>query len=341
MAEKNFFKHWPTMLLGFIVAAILLVAVFSFQLPQTQYAVVTTFGSPKLVTEPGLHFRWPYPFQRVYTFDKRVRCFSGGEGKLEETLTKDGHNILVGIYVTFRISNAEVFFTSLENMTKAENQLNSWMRGAKNAAFAKYDFKQIVNTDPSEMKLAEIQADILAALKERATPYGLEIISVGINTINVPKTISEKVFDRMIAERQKESKRITEEGKAEAERIKIEANRQRDNILSEAEAQAQQTRAEADAKAAEYYKVFGENPELAEFLRKIDALRKAMKGRTTLVVDTNTPPFDLLKPDALNRSFRKSVRNHAPKAKVRPKAGANGKADKTATGTQPEASKVK
>ena len=145
MAEKNFFKHWPTMLLGFIVAAILLVAVFSFQLSQTQSAVVTTFGRPRLVKEPGLHFRWPYPFQRVYTFDKRVRCFSGGEGKLEETMTKDGHNILIGIYVTYRIDNAELFFTSLENMNKAESQLNSLMRGAKNAAFGNYNFDQIVN----------------------------------------------------------------------------------------------------------------------------------------------------------------------------------------------------
>jgi len=316
MAEKNIFKHWPTMLLGLIVAAILLVAVFSFQLPQTQYAVVTTLGKPALVTAPGLHFRWPYPFQRVYTFDKRVRCFSGGEGKLEETITRDGHNILVGIYVTFRISDAEVFFTSLENMTKAESQLNSLMRGAKNAAFGKYDFNQIVNTDPEKMKLNEIQSEILATLRERAKPYGMEIISVGINTINVPKTISEKVFDRMIAERKKESDRIIAEGDKQAETIKIEADRKRAEILAKAEAQALKTRAEADAKAAEYYKVFGENPELAEFLRKLDALRKVMKGRTTLVVDTSTPPFDLLKPKALRNAHLESGR---PAKKTPPK----------------------
>ena len=337
MAEKNFFKHWPTMLLGFIVAAILLVAVFSFQLPQTQYAVVTTFGKPKLVTEPGLHFRWPYPFQRVYTFDKRVRCFSGGEGKLEETMTKDGHNILVGIYVTFRISDAEKFFTSLENMTKAENQLNSWMRSARGDVFGNYNFDQIVNTDPKKMKLAEIQADILAKLKERAKSYGLEIISVGINTINVPKSNSEEVFKRMIAERQKESKRIIDEAEKEAKGIRAAANEKAKQIKKEAEAQAKETRGKADKEAAEYYKQFASNPELAEFLRKLDALRKVMKGRTTLVVDTNTPPFDLLKPDALNRSFRKSVRNktNKPKAKVAPKTEAKPEA-KPKTEVKPE-----
>ena len=315
MAEKNIFKHWPTMLLGLIVAAILLVAVFSFQLSQTQYAVVTTLGKPALVTAPGLHFRWPFPFQRVYTFDKRVRCFSGGEGKLEETITRDGHNILVGIYVTFRIDNAEVFFTSLENMTKAESQLNSLMRGAKNAAFGKYDFNQIVNTDPRKMKLNDIQSEILATLRERAKPYGLEIISVGINTINVPKTISEKVFDRMIAERKKESDRIIAEGEMRAEKTKTSADTERAKIIAAAEANALKKRAQADAQAAKFYQVFRENPELAEFLRKLAALRKVMKGRTTLVVDTGTPPFDLLKPKALNNSFRKGRKSEAPAAK--------------------------
>lgn len=309
--KTNIFKHWPTMWLGFIVAAILLVAVFSFQLPETQCAVVTTFGRPEVVGKPGLHFRWPYPFQRVYTFDRRVRCFSGGEGKLEETMTKDGHNILIGIYVTYRIKDVKVFFTSLENMTKAESQLNSLMRGAKNAAFGKYDFNQIVNTDSKKMKLGEIQDDILAKLRKDAASYGLEIISVGINTINVPKTISEKVFDRMIAERKKESDRIIAEGDKKAETIKIKADRERAQILAKAEAQALKTRAEADAKAAEYYKVFGDDPELAEFLRKLDALRKVMKGRTTLVVDTATPPFDLLKPKALKKATGKAGK--APK----------------------------
>ncbi len=321
--KTNIFKHWPTMWLGFIVAAILLVAVFSFQLPETQCAVVTTFGRPRVVGAPGLHFRWPYPFQRVYTFDRRVRCFSGGEGKLEETMTKDGHNILVGIYVTYRISDVKVFFTSLENMTKAESQLNSLMRGAKNAAFGKYDFNQIVNTDSKKMKLGEIQNDILEKLRRDAASYGLEIISVGINTINVPKTISEKVFDRMIAERKKESDRIIAEGDKKAETIKIKADRERAQILAKAEAQALKTRAEADAKAAEYYKVFGEDPELAEFLRKLDALRKVMKGRTTLVVDTATPPFDLLKPKALKKATGRSEKAKAAKQSAPATVNAN------------------
>ena len=298
MANGNFFKHWPTMLLGVIVAAILLVAVFSFQLGQTENAVVTTFGRASEVNEPGLHFRWPFPFQRVYRFDRRIRCFSGSAGRLEETRTSDGHNILVGIYINYRISNAQAFFVSLENPTKAESQLNSWMRGFKNAAFGQYRFNQIVNTDAKQMRLQEIQKQIKDDLTKQTASYGIEIVSVGINNIGVPKTISTKVFERMIAECKKVADGYIAEGNREAREIRIKADSDRTQRLAEAEALAKEIRAKGDGEAAKHYAVFKQNPELAEFLRKLDSLREVMKGRTTVIIDTNTAPFDLLKPGA-------------------------------------------
>ncbi|MBO5308909.1 MAG: protease modulator HflC [Lentisphaeria bacterium] len=298
MATGNFFKHWPTILLGVIVAAVLLVAVFSFQLNQTESAVVTTFGRPTQVTEPGLHFRWPFPFQRIYRFDHRIRCFEGGSGKLEETMTADGQNILVGIYVNYRISDAEKFFKSMENITKAEAELNSWMRGFKNAAFGQYRFNQVINVDPKQMKLNEIQDKIRADLAKRAGEFGMEVVSVGINTINVPKSISEKVFERMIQERQRAAAERLAEGEREAKNIRIKADSRKAILLADAEAAAKEIRAKGDAEAAQYYAVFKQNPELAEFLRKLDSLRSVMKNRTTLVLDTDVAPFNLFKPGA-------------------------------------------
>ena len=298
MATGNIFKHWPTILLGVIVAAILLVAVFSFQLNQTESAVVTTFGRPTQVTEPGLHFRWPFPFQRIYRFDHRIRCFEGGSGKLEETMTADGQNILVGIYVNYKISDAKQFFVTMEHLTKAEADLNSWMRGFKNAAFGQYRFNQVINVDPKQMKLNEIQDKIRVDLAKRASEFGMEVVSVGINTINVPKSISEKVFERMIQERQRAAAERLAEGDREAKNIRIKADSRKAILLADAEAAAKEIRAKGDAEAAQYYAVFKQNPELAEFLRKLDSLRSVMKNRTTLVLDTDVAPFNLFKPGA-------------------------------------------
>ncbi|MBR2374082.1 MAG: protease modulator HflC [Lentisphaeria bacterium] len=298
MAANNFFKHWPTWVLGLLVAVILLFAVFSFQLNQTEVAVVTTFGRPAQVTEPGLHFRWPYPFQRIYRFDNRIRCFAGGAGKLEETTTSDGHNLLVGIYVNFRIADSVKFFKTLENMTQGEEKLNSLMRGYKNAAIGEYRFSEIINTNPKQMKQIQIQQKIKANLARETADYGLEIIDVGISTINVPKSISEKVADRMIAERKVQSDAYISEGNARAKQIRTEADTSKTIQLADAEAQARTIRAAGDAEAAKYYAEFTRNPELAEFLLKLDSLRKIMKGRTTLVTDYRTAPFDLFQAGA-------------------------------------------
>ena len=296
MATGNFFKHWPTMLLGVVVAVILLIAVFSYQLNQTESAVVTTFGSPAAVTDPGLHFRWPFPFQKIYKFDHRIRCFEGGSGKIEETMTADGQNILVGIFINYRISAVEKFFRTLEDMTKAEERLNSLMRSAKNATFGQYKFTQVINTKPELMKLNEIQDRIKAALEKDTAEYGIEIVSVGINTINVPERITDKVFDRMIEDRKLVADRYLAEGTVRASEIRNDADQKKAVMLAKAEAEAREIRAQGDAEAATFYAVFRENPELAEFLRKLDSLRLIMRNQTTLVLDTNVAPFDLLKP---------------------------------------------
>lgn len=289
-------RHWPTMLLGLIVAAIFMVAVFSFKVNSTETAVVTTFGKIEAqTTGPGLHFRWPYPIQEIYKFDTRYSCFDGNVGKLEETLTKDGQNIIAGIYIIYRIENAKIFFKSMVTSVNAEDQLNSWMRSIKDETFGKYDFNQLINTNPEKMCLGKIADEICKKLNDKSVNYGIAVKTVGIKTINIPKSVSEKVFERMIKERNVVSARFLAEGRKEAETIKIDADSKKQIILADAEAAAKEIRAQGDADAAKYYAVFKDNPELAVFLRKLDSLRKIMKSKTTLILDTDSAPFDLMK----------------------------------------------
>ncbi|MCQ2378440.1 MAG: protease modulator HflC [Victivallaceae bacterium] len=301
MSKSKLFQHWPTMLLGAVVAAIMLVAVFSYSLDQSENAVVTTFGRPSLVSEPGLHFRWPYPFQKIHRFDRRIRCFEGGAGKLEETSTSDRHNILVGIFVAYRIDDAQRFFTTFNTVRNAEEQLNSWMRGTKNAVFGQYRFNQIVNPDEKELKLTEIQDKIRDDLARQGDPYGIRIETVGISALQVPRAISEKVFARMIAERKRIADKNIAEGESEARRIRIKADGDRTIALADAEAAAKEIRARGDAEAAVHYAKFKEDPELALFLRQLESLRRILKGRTTLILDTDTVPFTLLKSETEQR----------------------------------------
>lgn len=296
-------RHWATMLLGLIVAAIFLTVIFSYQVEDRETALVITLD--KVSSDPvgpGLHFRWPYPIQKIEKFDNRYRVFDGNVGRLEETLTKDGHNVIVGIYAIYKISDPVVFFKKLVDVTNAEDTLNAWMRSVKTETFGRYDFKQLVNVNPKEVKLSEMEGMMLDKLRATAADYGIEVKSVGVKAINIPETITESVFTRMKNERAKEAATFRARGKREAEKIKTEADTKSRKVLAEAEAEAQIIRSKGDAEAAKYYAVFKENPELAIFLRKLESLRRVMQDKTTLILDTNSAPFDILKmnSDSLN-----------------------------------------
>jgi membrane protease subunit HflC len=102
----------------------------------------------------------------------------------------------------------------------------------------------------------------------------------------------------MNQDRKAEVEKLLSEGKLEASKIKTNAEVQKGEIIAKAEAEAKAIRSEGDVEAAKAMAVFRQNPELAAFLSKLDSLRQIMKSKTTLVLDTNTDPFTLLKSNA-------------------------------------------
>lgn len=298
-AEHDKTVHWPTILLGLAVALVFLTAIFSYQVQSNELAVVTTLGKITSVEKPGLHFRWPYPIQNITKYDIRQRCFDGNIGKNEETITKDSKNVIIGIYVIYKISDPAKFYKTAVDVLSAEEKLGNLMRTAKDGVIGRYAFDQILNTDKSKMVLPEIEKEIRNEIAKTAMDqFGIEVNNVGIKTLIVPEKITKEISARMVSERNVLASVYRAEGKQIAEKIKIEADRQKRAILTDAEAKAKSVRAEGDAEAASYYAVFKENPELAAFLKKLDSLKKIMETKTTLVLDTDSAPFDLLKTNA-------------------------------------------
>ena len=304
--EKNKI-HKSTVFLGVIVAAVFLIVIFSYQLKSTEFAVISTLGHVEQEKNPGLHFRWPYPIQKIYRFDNRLRCFEGNVGKLEETLTADRHNIIIGIFAIYRIKNPVVLFQHERTIEQAEENLNSLMRSAKNEVVGRYKFSDFVNTGNNN-KLKEIENDIRTPLRNVALEnYGLEIEEIGIKSLGIPEKVTGKVIERMKSEREAKSQAIRQEGIKMANKIKDEANKEYKEKITVATAKAKIIRSEGDADAAAYYSVFKEEPALAIFLKKLDALKKIIKNKTTLIIDTNTAPFDLLQPGAEKLDKKKKV----------------------------------
>jgi membrane protease subunit HflC len=266
----------------------------SFQVREIESVLVTTFGKPtREITEPGWYFKWPAPIQRVHPFDSRMRVF---EAELGETTTKGAVPIIVNTFIVWKIAEPLKFFNAVGTIKEAENKLRSQLGDTQNKVIGRHYFAEFVNSNPAKIKFEEIQNEMLADLKQTVrTDYGIEIKTLGIEQLKVSEDVSKDVFERMKAERNRKTQATIAEGNAEATKIRTDADSKKTELLAAAEARAKAIRAEGDAEAAKYYKLLEEDPEFAIFLRKIEALKKYLGKRSTIVFSADMEPFELLK----------------------------------------------
>ena len=290
-------KNQTTITIGVILVIIFGFMLLTFQVRHTEVAIRTNFGKAvenegKADISAGLHFRWPWPINEVYKFDNRIQS---SEWTFEQTATTEGKPILIKVFATWKISNALEFFKSFSgDMISADEKLKEVIRSSQNSVISNYKFDQIVNTNPEQLKIDEIEQE----MKKKATfdtkNFGIEIKMVGIKRLGLPASVTSQVFERMKSERQARIKETEAAGEREAKMLKAEADLKANEILAQAEAQAKVLRGEAEAASAKFFKEFEKNPELANFLFNLNAMEGSLKENSTLILDPNTPPFNLL-----------------------------------------------
>ena len=306
--EKKKGYYLPTILLGIIVAAIFLLAIFTYQVPATERALVLTMGKITKEAEPGLHLRLPLPFQQVIRYDIRKRPYDGNIGHLEETTTRDQKQVVIGLNVIYRIKDLKRFKEAAPKLETALGYLGGRMRTAKAAVVGKYDYDQLINTDPNLMKIEQMRAEILEMIApDVMEKYGLEVSDVLFSSIGVPEKTATAIASRMKQERETEAARKRDEGKTKAEEIRTLANTEKSKMITQAQAKAKSLMAEGDAEAASYYAVFTKEPDLASFLRKIQAMKKILSSKSTLILSTDSAPFDVLNGSAASFASEKAA----------------------------------
>ena len=275
--SKTMKRNYLISVAGTLLVLLFVLILFFFQVRQTEVAVVTTFGKfSRALTEP-LDGRWPWPVQMVHKFDNRVQNF---ERKFEQTTTADGRNLLVTVFVDWRVSDPKLFLERFANgdVMRAEQNLEGLLRDTKNGVLGQHHFSELISTNKAKIKLRQIEQEMLAAIQPKAgTNYGIAIDLLDVKQIGLPESITTKVFDRMRAERQRLVKQFQSEGEAEAIRIRAEADRSRQEILAKADSEATVIRGQGEAEAAKSYVVFERNPDLAIFLLQLNALASSLK----------------------------------------------------------------
>lgn len=282
---------------GALLLAIFVVLLFFFQVRKSEVAVVTRFGATvRDYTEPGAYFKWPRPIERVYKLDQRIQSYE--DDKLDEIQTADNYIIMTMVYVGWRISEPKDFFPTFAggSIPEAERQLKDLVRSAKNAVIGKHPFADVVNTDAKLLKFDDIEREMRAHIQQQLATnrYGISVEFLGLKKLGLPDSVTTAVFERMKSEREVLAKRFESEGESEARKIKSDADRVASDMVSSANSQAKDIRGRGESEAAKYLATFRENPGLANFLFRLDALELSLKDRSTLIFDQQTPPFDLL-----------------------------------------------
>jgi membrane protease subunit HflC len=282
-------KNSFVVLIGLVIVGVLLSNMFLYQVRYDQVAVRTTFDKAdesSVQETPGLKWRWPWPINKVTLYPRRLQLL---EDRIEELQTADGKSVIVRTYLTWRIEDPLKFYVTLKDPSEAARQLSSRLREIR-GLISNHRFDELVNLDRSKLRLSAIETDAAKMLDAALAKagYGIRVESVGIHKIILPESTTAKVFETMIASRQRLAENALQEGQAQASAIRSEASSARERILAFAERRAQAIRAQGDREASGQYHSFAKNEEFAIFLRKVEALKKMLDHNTTFVLSADS-----------------------------------------------------
>jgi membrane protease subunit HflC len=300
-----------------ILAAAVIAVTFSgvFILDETQQAIVTQFGKPvgQPRTQPGMNFKVPF-IQKVQYFDKR---FLEWDGDVNQVPTKDKTFILVDCYARWEITDPLQFFIRLRDERSGQSRLDDILDGETRNAVAGHDLLELVrstNRDPEVVEdymqqiemldtikvgRSKIEAQVLERANERTKDLGIRILDFRFKRMNYAEEVRDRVYERMISERNRIADQFRSEGQGEARKIEGDKERDLAKIQSEAIMESERIRGRADSTAtaiyARAYNRTQASRDLYGFLKSMEVLEKSIDDQSSIILSTESDLYRYLK----------------------------------------------
>ncbi len=293
--------------LGFIGASLVLVLAILgstlFVVDQRQFGVVYQLGQIKnVITEPGLNFKLPPPFQNVSYIDKRLLTLDSTDS--EPMLTAEKQRVVIDWYVRWRVSEPSAYIRNVGLDERAGAlQLTRVVRNAFQQEVNKLTVNQLLSAKRDDL-MNDVRNQVLGAVKSAEKPWGMDVVDVRINRIDYAETITESVYRRMEAERAQVANQLRSTGAADGEEIRAAADRQREVTLANAYREAQKVKGNGDAEAARVYaEAFGKDPAFAQFYRSLEAYKSSFASKSdVMVVNPSSDFFKAMRSSAVSGS---------------------------------------
>ena len=268
----------------------------------------------KIISDSGLKLKIPF-IQKVNRIEKRILLWDGAANDMP---TKDKLYITVDTFGRWKIKDPLQYFLRLRDERSAQSRLEDILGSETRNAVAKHELIEIIRTtkdrkpevDPL-LEIAKIstllpilrgrrqvEKDIYTAASNKLSEFGIELLDIRFKRVNYNESVRQKIYQRMISERQQIAERFRSEGAGEAN--KIIGNKEKDlqEIESEAYKTIQTIQGDADAKATEIYaNAYNKSKEsraLYDFVKTLETYRSVVDNKTTLVMTTDSALYRIL-----------------------------------------------
>ncbi|RMF09606.1 MAG: protease modulator HflC [Candidatus Neomarinimicrobiota bacterium] len=275
-------------LIVLLIVAVVVIWSTIFKVDEKEQVVILQFGKPvRTIQDPGLNFKLPAPFQTAVFFDDRLLEY---DVPPEEVLSRDKKTLIVDNYVRWRIVDPLKFLQTVQAIPTAVTRLDDIIYSELRRELGTHDMVEIITQN------RELIMDTVTKASNRATmDYGIQVVDVRIRRVDLPKENEQSIFARMESERTRQAKQFRSEGSEEAQKIRAATDKEKTIILADAYKQSEEIRGEGEARATEIYaKAYSSDPDFYQFYRTLEAYKKIIDEKTTLVLPGNSQLFDLL-----------------------------------------------
>lgn len=257
-----------------------------YKVDQWERAILFQFREVKETDiQPGLHFKLPV----VNSVMKLPKLLLNLDKEAQRFLTYEKKDVLVDYFIKWRITDMKQFYTSTAgDINAANNLIEQRINSALRDQFGGRTVQQVVSGERSEV--LTIVAQTTSTMESE---LGIKVLDVRTKRIDLPEEVSNSVYARMRAERERVAKDFRARGSEAAERITANADREREVILATAYKDAEIIRGEGDALAtAIAAAAYGRNAEFYALYRSLNAYQKSFgKGNNMLLLQPDSDFF--------------------------------------------------
>ena len=277
-----------------LIALAVVISQTLFAVDETEQVIILQFGNPvATVRSPGLKVKSPF-IQNVIFFEKRILS---SDALPQEYLTTDKKRLVVDHVTRWKILDPLLFFKAVTTEAGARARLDDIVFSELRRELATFNFVDVISREREN-----IMERVARSATEKASEYGIGVVDVRTKRADLPEEVEQSVFNRMIAERKRESNLFRAEGNELANIIRAQADRDSTVIVAEGYGEAQRIRGEGEAEAIHIYaEALGQDPEFYAFLRRLEAYGTVLKSGDKVVIPADSEFFRFLLNNGLRR----------------------------------------